>query len=358
MAKKIMFTGGGSAGHVSVNLALIPRFQAEGWTVEYIGSHTGIEKQLVANVPGVKYFGIATGKLRRYLDWNNVKDPFRVVKGVFQASRTIKRSKPDVIFSKGGFVSVPVVLGAKLNRVPVIIHESDITPGLANRIAIPFATKVCTTFSDTDRHLPAGKAHYVGPIIREALNRGSLAHGRAWTGFTNDKPVLLVMGGSLGSRKINLAVREALPSLLERYQVLHLCGKSQTDDTVRAPGYMQVEYIQDELPDVLTMTDLVVSRAGANSIFEFLHLRKPMLLIPLTKAQSRGDQILNAESFRKAGYSDVLPEENLTAKELVSRIDRLYDNRQTYIKQMEAGAPHTDALANVIDLIKRVAKEH
>jgi len=357
MVKKIMFTGGGSAGHVTVNLALIPRFQAEGWTVEYIGSHTGIEKELVANVPGVNYYGIATGKLRRYMDWNNVKDPFRVVKGVFQAYRIIERSAPDIIFSKGGFVSVPVVLGAKLNRVPVIIHESDLTPGLANRIAIPFATKVCTTFSDTDRHLPAGKVHYVGPIIREALNRGSLARGRAWTGLTNDRPVLLVMGGSLGSHKINLAVREALPNLLERYQILHLCGKGQTDDAVKAPGYIQVAYIQDELPDVLAMTDLVVSRAGANSIFEFLHLRKPMLLIPLTKAQSRGDQILNAESFHKAGFSDVLQEESLTAEKLIARIDRLYDDRQTYIRQMETGAPHTDALANVVDLIKRVASQ-
>jgi len=202
-----MFTGGGSAGHVTVNLALIPRFQAEGWTVEYLGSHTGIEKQLIADIPGVNYLSISTGKLRRYLDWNNVKDPFRVVQGVFQAYLTIKRSKPDIIFSKGGFVSVPVVLGAKLNRVPVIIHESDITPGLANRIAIPFATKVCTTFSETGQHLPKSKVHYVGPIIREALKQGSLAQGRAWSGFAHDKPVLLVMGGSLGSRKINLAVR-------------------------------------------------------------------------------------------------------------------------------------------------------
>lgn len=352
-----MFTGGGSAGHVSVNLALIPRFQAEGWTVEYIGSHTGIEKQLVENVPDLKYFGIATGKLRRYLDWNNMKDPFRVVRGVFQAYRIIKHSMPDVIFSKGGFVSVPVVLGAKLNRVPVIIHESDVTPGLANRIAIPFATKVCTTFSDTNQHLPKSKAHYVGPVIREVLGRGCSARGRAWSGFANSKPVLLVMGGSLGSRKINLVIREALPNLSKRYQIVHLCGKSQTDDTVRAPGYLQVEYIQEELPDVLKMTDIVVSRAGANSISEFLHLRKPMLLIPLTKAQSRGDQILNAESFRKAGYSDVLLEENLTADELVSRIDRLYDGRQAYITRMEKGAPHTDALASVMDLIEQVAKQ-
>ncbi|MEK0317623.1 undecaprenyldiphospho-muramoylpentapeptide beta-N-acetylglucosaminyltransferase [Cohnella sp. 56] len=356
MVRKIMLTGGGSAGHVTVNLALIPRLQAEGWTVEYIGSHTGIEKQLIANAASVQYFGIATGKLRRYMDWNNVKDPFKVVQGVVQAYRIIKRSRPDVIFSKGGFVSVPVVLGAKLSGVPVIIHESDLTPGLANRIAIPLATKVCTTFPDTDRHLPKSKAHYVGAVIREALNRGSMARGRAWSGLAADKPVLLIMGGSLGSRKINLAVREALADLLERYQVVHLCGRGQTDDTARAPGYIQAEYIQDELPDVLAMTDLVVSRAGSNSIFEFLHLRKPMLLIPLTKAQSRGDQILNAQSFRQAGYSDVLPEEALTAEALVSRIDRLYADRQAYIRRMEAGAPHTDALANVMDLIKRVAK--
>lgn len=352
-----MFTGGGTAGHVTVNLALIPRFQAEGWTTEYIGSHAGIEKQLVADVPNVKYHAIATGKLRRYLDWNNVKDPFRVVQGVFQAYRAIKRSKPDVIFSKGGFVSVPVVLGAKLNRVPVVIHESDVTPGLANKIAIPFATKVCTTFEDTVQHLPKNKAVHVGPVIREALNRGDAGRGRAWSGFTDRKPVLLVMGGSLGSRKINLAIRETLERLTKRYQIVHLCGKGQTDDAVKAPGYVQVEYVQDELPDILAMTDVVVSRAGANAIFEFLHLRKPMLLIPLTKAQSRGDQLLNAESFRKAGFCDVLQEESLTAEELAERIDRLYDGRQAYIDRMDKGSPHKDTLADLAALIKRVAKK-
>lgn len=354
--KKIMFTGGGTAGHVTVNLALIPRFQAEGWKTEYIGSHAGIEKQLVADVPEVTYHGIATGKLRRYLDWNNLKDPFRVVQGVFQAYRAIKRSKPNVIFSKGGFVSVPVVLGAKLNRVPVVIHESDVTPGLANKIAIPFATKVCTTFADTVQHLPKNKAVHIGPVIREELNRGDAARGRAWSGFNDRKPVLLVMGGSLGSRKINLAIRDTLERLTQRYQIVHLCGKGQTDDTVKAPGYLQVEYVSEELPDILAMTDVVVSRAGANAIFEFLHLRKPMLLIPLTKAQSRGDQLLNAESFRKAGYCDVLQEENLTAEELAARIDQLYDDRQTYINRMEQGAPHKDTLADLAALIKRVAK--
>lgn len=355
--RKIMFTGGGSAGHVTVNLALIPRFQSEGWTVEYIGSHAGIEKQLIADVPNVKYHGIATGKLRRYLDWNNIKDPFRVVKGVFDAYRAIKRGKPDVIFSKGGFVSVPVVLGAKLNRVPVVIHESDVTPGLANKIAIPFATKVCTTFPDTEKHLPKKKAHYVGPVIREALDRGNAADGRKWSGFTDRKPVMLIMGGSLGSRRINLAVRESLERLTPKFQIVHLCGKGQKDDSVIAPGYLQIEYVQDELPDILAMTDLVVSRAGANSIFEFLHLRKPMLLIPLTKAQSRGDQLLNAESFRKSGYCDVLQEEDLTADTLVSRIDRLYDNRQAYIDRMAKGAPHTDTLGNLMSLIMSVAKK-
>lgn len=355
--RKIMFTGGGSAGHVTVNIALIPKLLADGWTIEYIGSHTRIEKQLVEHVPDVKYYGIATGKLRRYLDWNNVKDPFRVLKGIVQAYRLIKRSKPDILFSKGGFVSVPVVLGARLNRVPVIIHESDLTPGLANKLAIPCATKVCTTFSETEYHLPQRKVHYVGPVIRETLDQGNAARGRAWAGFTRDKPVLLVMGGSLGSRKINLAVKEALPCLTKRFQIVHLCGEGQTDDTVQAPGYVQVAYIRDELPDVLAMADVVVSRAGSNSIFEFLHLRKPMLLIPLTRAQSRGDQILNAESFRKAGYSDVLHEENLTVDALVARIEHIYDDRLTYIRRMENGAPHVDALANVMDLINRMAKQ-
>ncbi|KIL35053.1 UDP-diphospho-muramoylpentapeptide beta-N- acetylglucosaminyltransferase [Cohnella kolymensis] len=355
MMKKIIFTGGGSAGHVTVNIALIPRFLQDGWSVEYMGSESGIEKQLVSSIPGVRYHGVATGKLRRYFDWQNIKDPFKIVKGILQAYRLIKQQKPNVLFSKGGFVSVPVVIGAWLNKVPVILHESDVTPGLANRLCIPFAAAVCTTFPDTEKFLPKEKSHYVGPIVRQDLKRGSAERGRQYCQFTDKKPILLIMGGSLGSRKINETIRAGLNQLIQRFQVVHLCGKEQIDSTIQCPEYKQYEYLNEELADVMAMTDIVISRAGANSIFEFLILHKPMLLIPLTKEQSRGDQILNAASFKKSGFSEVLYEEHLTVETMISDIIRVYDHREVYKQNMEKFIQN-DALSFVFDLIKQTAK--
>ncbi|TFE31872.1 undecaprenyldiphospho-muramoylpentapeptide beta-N-acetylglucosaminyltransferase [Cohnella luojiensis] len=350
-----MFTGGGSAGHVTVNMALIPRFLGEGWAVEYLGSEDGIEKKLISSFENVLYHGVATGKLRRYLDWKNIIDPFKVVNGVLQAYRLIRKQKPNVLFSKGGFVSVPVVIGAWLNKVPIIIHESDVTPGLANRISIPFATGVCTTFADTEKYLPKSKTYFVGPIIREELKHGNIDRGRAFCQFTDQKPVLLIMGGSLGARQINKSVRAALGYLANRYQIVHLCGKDQIDSSIQSPLYRQFEYIQEELPDLLAMSDIVVSRAGANSIFEFLFLRKPMLLIPLTKEQSRGDQIVNAQSFKASGFCEVLMEEQLNAETLASNIEIIYRNRSTYIHNMNQ-YEQKDALSSVIELLRRVTK--
>lgn len=348
--KKVLLTGGGSAGHVTVNLALIPKFRQAGWTVEYIGSENGIEKQLITPLGDVRYFGIATGKLRRYLDLQNIKDPFKVVKGVFQAYRIIRKQKPDVVFSKGGFVSVPVVLGAWLNRVPVIIHESDLTPGLANRIAIPFAKAVCTTFPETEQHLDKGKARYVGAVVREELSGGRAEKGRALCDFTKQKPVLLIMGGSLGARKINETVKAALGRLTEHFQIVHLCGKGQVDSSVRYPFYKPYEYLNEELPDVLAMADIVLSRAGSNSIFEFLSLKKPMLLVPLTLEQSRGDQILNARSFEKSGFCEVLYEDKMNADSLAESLEQLYENRDQYIRNME-NYKQQDALDELFGLI-------
>ncbi|WP_138752839.1 undecaprenyldiphospho-muramoylpentapeptide beta-N-acetylglucosaminyltransferase [Paenibacillus sinopodophylli] len=354
--KTIMFTGGGSAGHVTVNLALIPRFLEEGWSVQYIGSESGIERQLIATIPQVKYFPISTGKLRRYIDMQNIKDPFKVVKGLFQAYRLIKKNKPSVIFSKGGFVSVPVVLGAWLNKVPLLIHESDLTPGLANRISIPFATGVCTTFPETGGMLKADKSRHVGAVIREEVKQGNADRGRAFCGFTRSKPIILIMGGSLGARKINTAVRQSLTALTKQFQIVHLCGKNQVDPSIVMPGYKQFEYVNEQLPDLLAMTDLVISRAGSNSIFEFLSLKKPMLLIPLTKEQSRGDQILNAQSFEKSGFAEILYEEKLTAVTLEERAALVYANRAAYIERMNM-SEEANALSAVFDWINEIAKK-
>ncbi|MGG1684494.1 undecaprenyldiphospho-muramoylpentapeptide beta-N-acetylglucosaminyltransferase [Pseudalkalibacillus sp. NRS-1564] len=356
MKKKILFTGGGSAGHVTVNLALIPRFLKDDWDIHYIGSENGIERQLIEPVKGVTYHHVATGKLRRYFDWNNFKDPFKVIKGVGEAFSIIKREKPSVIFSKGGFVSVPVVIAGKMNGVPVIIHESDLTPGLANKVAIPFASKVCTTFPETVNHLPESKAEYIGAVVRDELKSGKRSTGLSFAGFTGTKPVMLIMGGSLGAKRINEAVRNQLDELLQTYDILHLTGKGQVVENLQMQGYKQFEYVTDELPHLLAMADLIVSRAGSNSIFEFLALKKPMLLIPLSRAASRGDQILNAQSFQKSGYANVLLEEDLSDASFLKSVRETFENRSTYIKAMEQD--NAGDQANKIEaLIKNKAKK-
>ncbi|KEK26186.1 undecaprenyldiphospho-muramoylpentapeptide beta-N-acetylglucosaminyltransferase [Bacillus gaemokensis] len=333
--KKIVFTGGGSAGHVTPNLAIIPHLQEKGWDISYIGSHQGIEKTIIEN-EGIPYHSIASGKLRRYFDLKNIKDPFLVMKGVMDAYIRIRKIKPDVIFSKGGFVSVPVVIGGWLNRVPVLLHESDMTPGLANKIALRFASKLFVTFEEAAQHLPKEKVVYTGSPVREEVLRGNREKGLRFLGFHSRKPVITVMGGSLGAKKINETVREALPQLLKNYQVVHLCGKGNLNEKLQSTeGYRQFEYVHGELPDVLAATDFVISRAGSNAIFEFLMLQKPMILIPLPKASSRGDQILNAQSFERQGYAAVLYEEDVTVTSLMKHIEELNYNSEKYKKELE-----------------------
>lgn len=310
---------------------------------------------MVSGMKNVRYHSISTGKLRRYFDWNNFKDPFKVLKGVFQANRIIKKFQPDVVFSKGGFVSVPVIIGARLNRIPAIIHESDITPGLANKISIPFATKVCTTFPETAEQLKTDKAEHVGAVIREELFEGNPTKGLSICTFTKNKPVMLVMGGSLGARKINEAVRGNLDILLNRYQIIHICGKSNLDPSIDRNGYRQFEYVGDELPDLMAIADFVVSRAGSNAIFEFLAMRMPMLLIPLSAGASRGDQILNARSFKSSGYCEILPEEELTDEAFVEAIENLYANQSVYVDQMKKNEG-TAAIEKVMGLIENACK--
>ncbi|HZG57107.1 undecaprenyldiphospho-muramoylpentapeptide beta-N-acetylglucosaminyltransferase [Paenibacillus sp.] len=355
MRRAIVFTGGGTAGHVTVNLAIMPYFVREGWDVHYIGSEQGIERELVAGVPQATYHGIATGKLRRYFDWNNAKDPFRVLKGVWQAYRLLGAIRPSVVFSKGGFVSVPVVAAAWLHRIPAIIHESDLTPGLANKLAMPLATKICTTFPDTTEQLPSAKALHVGAVVREELFRGEAVRGLTLCGFVRTKPVLLVMGGSLGSQRINRAIRDRLPALTETFQIVHLCGKGNVDETLSSRAYRQFEYVTDELPDLLAAADVVVSRAGSNSIFEFLALKKPMLLIPLSLAASRGDQIANAESFRARGVAEVLQEEALDGGTFLEAVRALYERRDQYISAMER-EPKRETLRHLIETIQEAAR--
>lgn len=353
--KKIVMTGGGTAGHVTPNIALMPSLQKAGYEISYIGSKDGIEKGLIEDQK-IPYYGISSGKLRRYHSWKNFSDPFKVLKGFFEARHIMGRIKPDVVFSKGGFVSVPVILAAKTKGIPAIIHESDLTPGLANKLAIPAATKVCCNFPETVPYLPSGKAVLTGSPIRQELLHGSKAKGKEFCHFTKDLPVLMIMGGSIGSVYINNAVRECLDDLLKEFQIIHLCGKGNLDQTLmNKEGYAQFEYISDNLPDLFAAADLMIARAGANSICEILALRKPNILIPLGRNASRGDQILNANSFAKQGFSVVLEEENVSSDTLKSTIKDVMTNRQKYISAMEASG-QMDAIATIMSLIQNAAK--
>ena len=303
--KKIVLTGGGTAGHVTPNIALLPKLRELGYEIHYIGSYDGIEKKLIADFD-IPYYGISTGKLRRYFDVKNFTDPFRVVKGFSEAKKILKQIKPDIVFSKGGFVSVPVVRAAASLKIPCIIHESDMTPGLANKLCIPVATKVCCNFPETLQNLPADKAVLTGSPIRGELTKGNKIAGLDLCGFSANQPVIMVIGGSLGAANVNKAVRDALPALLKDFQVVHLCGQGKVDNLLlNTKGYKQFEYVKAELKDLFAMADVVISRAGANAICELLALKKPNLLIPLVSG-SRGDQILNANSFEAQGFSMVL----------------------------------------------------
>lgn len=353
--KKIVMTGGGTAGHVTPNIALMPALRKEGYEISYIGSYDGIEKSLI-EAQNIPYYGISSGKLRRYFDPKNFSDPFKVIKGYGQSVKLMKQLKPDVVFSKGGFVSVPVVLAAKRCKIPAIIHESDLTPGLANKLAIPSATKVCCNFPETLNYLPKEKAVLTGSPIRQELLNGNADAAFSLCRFSDrSKPVLLVVGGSTGSRAINTAIRDLLPELIKTYNIIHLCGKGNLDtDNAQRTGYAQFEYANQELADMFALADLVISRAGANAICELLALHKPNILIPLTAAASRGDQILNANSFRAQGFSYVLEEESLTNTSLLDAIHHVFQKKDSYIVAMENSTGH-NSIPTIIGLIGQVS---
>ena len=352
--KKIILTGGGTAGHVTPNIALVPKLKEAGYEIKYIGSDGGMETELVKKA-GLDYVGISSGKLRRYFSWKNFSDPFRVLKGYFQAKKIVKKFKPDIVFSKGGFVTVPVVYAAAKYKIPVIIHESDMTPGLANRLAIKKATKVCHNFPETAAHL-GEKAVHTGSPIRAELFCGNKITALNMCGFDSNKPVIMVTGGSLGAENVNKLVRKALPELLKDFQIAHLCGKGKLDESlVGTKGYAQFEYISDEMKDFFAMADIIISRAGANSICEISALKKPNILIPLSAHASRGDQILNAKSYAKQGFSEVLDEDVATADDLINTVHKVYDNRQSYIDAMSKSAG-TGGVEKIVDLIKQLSK--
>lgn len=356
MNRTIVLTGGGTAGHVTPNMAMIPKLRAAGWQIHYIGTKDGIERSLLEKYSDVQYHYVNCGKFRRYFSIKNFTDPFRVIQGVFQARKIIKAVKPAVMFSKGGFVSVPVALGCKMRGVPVVLHESDYTPGLANKLTAPCASKICVTFDETLQHIKKGKGVYTGTPIREGLLQGAREAGLALCGFDGSKPVVLVMGGSSGAAALNGALKDALSLVLERFDVVHLCGAGKSDPSMDRKGYKSFEYLTDELADVFAACDVIVSRAGANAVFEFLALHKPALLIPLPRASSRGDQLLNAEYFRKRGFAAVLLQQDITPESFVEHLCALYDAREQYAAAMKA-TPQSNGTQAVLNVIFSVVEQ-
>lgn len=347
--KKIILTGGGTAGHVTPNIAIIPTLKEMGYDVSYIGTYNGIEKKLIEEI-GIPYYGISSGKLRRYFDLKNFSDPFRVIKGYFEAKKLMKTLKPDVVFSKGGFVTVPVVLAAAKRKIPVAIHESDMTPGLANKIALPKATKICCNFPET-KALFGDRAIVTGTPIRAELFTGNKDKALEFCGFKEHKPTLLIVGGSTGSVKVNEAIWSCLDTLLKTYNVIHICGNEKTNPKYDGiSGYAQFEYIKSELADIFALADVVISRAGANAICELLALKKPNILIPLSLAASRGDQILNAQSFEKSGYSYVIKEEDLSNDTLLTAIKTVSENKEKYVDAMNK-SESSDAILSITSVI-------
>jgi len=353
--KKILLTGGGTAGHVTPNIALLPGLKNLGFDIHYAGTRSGMERELISKT-GITYHCVSAGKLRRYFDLKNFTDIFKIALGFIQSLILMIKLRPSLVFSKGGFVSCPIVWAAWLTGIPVIIHESDITPGLANRLSMPFAKKICFSFPETAAHLPPGKREATGLPVRAELLRGDAARGREFCGFDGEgeKPVIMVIGGSLGAQAVNEAVRGALDKLLNDFNVCHICGKGGKAPGSRK-GYCQLEYVDEELPDIFAMADMVISRAGATALFELLALRKPALLIPLGTAASRGDQILNARSFEKQGYAAVLLQDGLNGAVLAENVRRFYDRRDDYISAMnraEAG----NAAEKVLDVIRALSQ--
>ena len=354
--KKIVLTGGGTLGHVTPHLALIPHLKEAGYEIHYIGTEKGMERTRIESVPGIIYHPVKSGKLRRYFSWQNFVDPFKVIAGAFQSAALMGRIRPDVVFSKGGFVAVPVVFGAWLHRIPVVCHESDLTPGLANKLCKPFARRIVTTFPECAQAL-GSKAECVGTPLRPELFQGSRARGLSYLHFTGTRPILLMMGGSSGAQSVNKALREALPQLTETFDVAHICGKGNLEPALEGtPVYAQMELLDAELPDVLACADLVLSRAGSNALMEFQALAKPMLLVPYPKGASRGDQILNAQSLEKRGLCRVLLQENMTAETLVQELLRTWDMREQLVDNVRK-APPADGTRRVLEVIEEVQRK-
>ncbi len=344
--RKIVFCGGGTAGHVMPNLALIEELKGK-FEIYYIGSENGIEKKLVSAYPFVKYYSVETTKLKRKLCLDNFLIPFKLFKGISSAKKILKEIKPNVIFSKGGFVSVPTCLAAKSLKIPVICHESDLSIGLANKIISKNAIKTCCSFRKTASEVKNGV--FTGTPIRSELFNGNKEKIFNTFHLNRNKPTLLVVGGSLGAKALNNIVYECAKELSKNFNILHIVGKGNKCD-LQFKDYFQFEFV-DNMGDFYATSDVILSRAGSNAINEMLALCKPMLLVPLPKTESRGDQIENAEYFKKQGFCEVILQENVSCEKLVNSVNELFKNRKNYVEKMKR-VDSTNAIKNICEIIK------
>lgn len=350
----IVFTGGGTAGHVTPNLSLIEALTKEAWTIAYIGSKASIEENLIKDTD-IPFYSIASGKLRRYFSWKNFIDPFKIGFGILQAYFILRKLKADIVFSKGGFVAFPVTVAAWLQRVPIVAHESDCEPGLANRLSFPFVNTLCLTFASQNALSSTKAVKVTGTPIRETIFNGDPAVGREICGFTEKKPCLLIIGGSLGAGKLNEVIRAALPALTAEYQVVHLCGPNKCDPQYNQENYCQLEYAKDELAHLFALADIIISRSGANSLYEILALQKPHILIPLSRKMSRGEQIQNARYFENLKISVVLDNDTLNEDNLLQAITQVQEQGPLLRQRLQA-LNVTSATPQIIEVIKQHLK--
>lgn len=354
--KRLVFTGGGTLGHVMPNLPLIEHYQQQGYTIHYIGSKKGEERAFV-EARQINYHSIKTGKLRRYFDWQNFLDIFNVSLGIVQSFFVLLKLRPKVLFSKGGYVALPAVVGAWLLRIPIVIHESDRTPGLTTKLSKRFAKKICVSFQHAAQYFEAKKVTWTGLPVRTALFNASRESGLAVTGFSGNRPILLVFGGSLGAGFLNELIREYITTpWLSQFDVVNICGEGKVDPELNYANYKQFERLGAEFLDVMQAADIVLTRGGATSLFELLAMKKPHVIIPLSKAVSRGDQVHNARYFADLGVSTFIEEEEASWERVQALLQQCYQNRAALLASMEQ-LEFAQATQKVIEVIDGAMKK-
>lgn len=350
MKKSIVLTGGGTAGHIMPNLALLPELEKHFDKIYYLGSANSMEQNILKDYKNVEFIEIPTTKLVRKFTLKNLAIPFKLINSIHQTKKILKQISPNVIFCKGGFVSVPVAIAGKCCKIPVVSHESDLSMGLANKIILRFAKVVCTTFKDTARI--SKKCLVTGTPIRKQIFEGKAEKVKSKFFYDKTKPFILFFGGSLGSKFINNLVEKSVDKLSKNYNILHITGKGNKNN-IRKENYHQVEFTNN-IQDYFACADIIVCRGGANSLFELLALKKPMLIIPLSKAQSRGDQLENAEYFKKHYKTEVLQEEDVNTKTLLNKLEKINSNKKQILSAMESNK--IDPNKKIVDVIVKNCK--